>query len=135
MSDEAPSGQVGRDGHADGPTRPLALPARSAARLADRLAARRHRKFVVGALEQAAAILGAMSASVLVVGLVGPYVAAFSGASGISPASLVWVAALAFAFAVCSGAASMILKGLSRRADDEAGQARQSGARQSGDRL
>lgn len=83
------------------------------------LAGRQQRKFVVGVLDQAATILGAMSASVLVVGLIGPYIATVAGMSAISPDHLLGVAGMASVFAACSALGAMVLKGLSRRADDE----------------
>lgn len=81
--------------------------------------ARQRRKFVAGALEQAAQILGAVAASVLVVGLVGPYIAALTGASQVSSATLGEVAGLALAIAGASAVTAIVLRGLSRRANDD----------------
>jgi hypothetical protein len=82
-------------------------------------AARGRRKFAAGALEQAAHILGATSASVLVAGLVGPYIAALSGASHVSQATLGEVAGVALSIALFTAAAAIVLRGLSRRANDD----------------
>ena len=80
---------------------------------------RYRRKFVGGVLEGAAQILGSMSGSVLVAGLVGPYLAALTGASKVSPSTLLEVAAVALAFAMVSGLGALLLRGLSRCVDDE----------------
>lgn len=80
---------------------------------------RGRRKFTGGFLEQAANILGAVAASVLAVGLIGPYIAAFTGSAHIPPTVLVHVARSAFAFAVIAASGSMVLRGLARRADDD----------------
>lgn len=81
---------------------------------------RRRRKFICGALEQAAAILGAVAASVLAVGLVGPYIAAVTGSSHVSPSVLVNVATSALVFALGAAVGSMALRGLARRVEDDA---------------
>lgn len=81
--------------------------------------ARGRRKFAAGALEQAAHILGATSASVLVAGLVGPYIAALSGSSHVSQATLGEVAMIALSIAFVTAAAAIVLRGLSRRANDD----------------
>ena len=80
---------------------------------------RAKRKFAGGVLEQGANILGAVAASVLAVGLIGPYIAAFTGSAHIPPDVLRNVARSAFAFAVFSAVASMVMRGLARRTDDD----------------
>lgn len=80
---------------------------------------RGRRKFTGGVLEQGANILGAVAASVLAVGLIGPYIAAFTGSSHVPPAVLRSVARSAFAFAMLAAVASMVMRGLARRADDD----------------
>jgi hypothetical protein len=80
---------------------------------------RGRRKFTCGALEQAAAILGAVAASVLAVGLVGPYIAALTGNSHVPPPVLVSVATTALAFALIAATGSMALRGLARHIEDD----------------
>ncbi len=80
---------------------------------------RGRRKFTCGALEQAAAILGAVAASVLAVGLVGPYIAALTGSSHVPPPVLVSVATSALIFALAAATGSMGLRGLARRIEDD----------------
>ena len=91
--------------------------------------ARAKRKFAVGALEQAAQILGAMSAGVLVAGLIGPYFAAFAGSGGYSPETVLSTAAIALAVAFSAAVGAMVLRGWSRRADDDDLRAEMSRAR------
>ena len=80
---------------------------------------RGRRKFTCGALEQAAAILGAVAASVLAVGLVGPYIAALTGSSHVPPPVLVSVATSALILALVAATGSMGLRGLARRIEDD----------------
>lgn len=80
---------------------------------------RARRKFAGGALEQAAAILGAMSASVFVIGLIVPYIAVFSGASMMSASALLTEAVSALCLSLVTTIASVTLKGLARREDDD----------------
>jgi hypothetical protein len=80
---------------------------------------RGRRRFVAGALEQAAQILGAMSASVLVAGLIGPYIAALARSPGYSPEAVVATAVIALTIALLAAVGAMVLRGLSRRADDD----------------
>ncbi len=80
---------------------------------------RGRRKFTCGALEQAAAILGAVAASVLAVGLVGPYIAALTGSSHVPPPVLVSVATSALILALVAATLSMGLRGLARRIEDD----------------
>ena len=85
----------------------------------ERIDERARRKFAGGFLEQAGNILGAVAWSVLAVGLIGPYIAAITGSSHVPAPVLVNVAMSAFAFAVVTAGASMTLRGLARRADDD----------------
>ena len=80
---------------------------------------RGRRKFAGGALEQGAAILGAMSASVFVIGLIVPYIAAISGASHVSAGALLSEATAALCLSLLTAAASVVLRGLARREDDD----------------
>ena len=82
-------------------------------------AARRRRKFVFGVLEQAANILGAMTASIMVVGLLLPALAAASGMQPVNARTLASVAWLVIGFALLTGASSMLLRGLARRLEDD----------------
>ncbi len=82
---------------------------------------RARRKFVFGVLEQLSNILGAMSASVLVVGLIVPTIAAFAGTSRVPPAALAQVATLVIGFALLAGVTAAIIRGLARGVDDDAG--------------
>lgn len=81
--------------------------------------ARRRRKFVFGVLEQAANILGAMTASIMVVGLLLPALAAASGMQMASAQGFAAVAWLVIGFAMLTGASSMLLRGLARRLEDD----------------
>lgn len=113
-----------REGGGDGPKSSALKPGRSSRshRAFDdhaRREARARRKFVAGALEQAGQILGAMSASVLVAGLIGPYIAALAGSPGYSPEAVVATAALALTIALLTAVGAMVLRGLSRRADED----------------
>lgn len=80
---------------------------------------RARRKFTAGALEQAAQILGATAASVLVVGLVGPYIAALAGSSHIPPAVLGSVVSVVLLIALAAAGGAVVLRGLSRRTNDD----------------
>ncbi len=82
---------------------------------------RARRKFVFGVLEQLSNILGAMSASVLVVGLVVPSIAAFSGMARVSAAAAAQVAGLVVGFALVAGITAATVRGLARAIDDDAG--------------
>jgi hypothetical protein len=88
--------------------------------LTETLQQRARRKFAGGALEQGGAILGAMSASVFVVGLIAPYAAALSGVSMVTPRALLGEAATALSLSLVAATASVTLKGLARREDDDA---------------
>ena len=76
-------------------------------------------KFTGGALESASHILGSASASVLVAGLIGPYIAALS-APGMAPKALLGVSLLALLFSVISGIGALVLRGMGRCIDHEA---------------
>ncbi len=84
-------------------------------------AERARRKFVFGVLEQISNILGAMAASVLVVGLVLPTIAAFAGMGTVSHAALAQVATLVIGFALFAAVTAAIVRGLARGIDDDAG--------------
>ena len=94
--------------------------------------ARLRRKFVLGVLEQAANILGAMTASVMVVGLLLPALTAATGHLTGNAEAFVHAAWLVVCFAMFTGAGSMTLRGLARRLEDddrvEPGPDRSSGA-------
>ena len=81
--------------------------------------ARLRRKFVLGVLEQAANILGAMTASVMVVGLLLPALTAATGQLHVSVETFERAAWLVIGFAVFTGAGSMTLRGLARRLEDD----------------
>lgn len=85
----------------------------------ERRRARARRKFVFGVLEQAANILGAMTASVLVVGLLLPALAIFSGNAAVSRAMFASAAWLVMGFATLAAAGSLVLRGLARRLEDD----------------
>lgn len=79
---------------------------------------RARRKFVFGALEQASNILGAMTASTVVVGLVLPTLAVLSGSSHVTQPMLAQLAMLVLGFAMLSATAAVVLRGLARRLED-----------------
>ncbi len=81
--------------------------------------ARRRRKFAFGVLEQAANILGAMTASITVVGLLLPALAAATGMHSITTVDFVSAAWLVIGFALFSGASSILLRGLARQLEDD----------------
>lgn len=87
--------------------------------MGESLSERRRRKFAAGALEQAAHILGATAASVLVAGLVGPYIAALAGPTHAPGGQFVEVAVLALTIAFGAAIAAIVLRGLSRAANDD----------------
>ncbi len=79
---------------------------------------RARRKFVFGMLEQASNILGAMTASVTVVGLVLPTLAVFTGTSHLTSPMLSQLATLVIGFALLAATAAVVLRGLARRLED-----------------
>lgn len=83
-------------------------------------AERARRKFVFGVLEQMSNIVGSMAATVMVVGLVLPSIAALTGMGSISRMILVQGATLVIGFAVFAGLTAAVLRGLARRIDDDA---------------
>ena len=83
------------------------------------IAARRRRKFVFGVIEQAANILGAMTASITVVGLLLPALASVSGMKAVSTAMFASVAWVVIGMAILTGGSSMFLRGLARRLEDD----------------
>ena len=82
---------------------------------------RARRKFVFGVLEQLSNILGTMSASVLVVGLIVPTLAVVSGTGMVSGAALGQVAGLVFGFSLLCGTTAVVVRGLARAIDDDDG--------------
>ncbi len=85
-------------------------------------AGRGRRKFVFGVLEQAANILGAMTASIMVVGVLLPALAASTGMTAVSSATFATVAWLVVGLAFLTGTGSLILRGLARRLEDDDGE-------------
>ena len=79
---------------------------------------RARRRFVFGVLEQASNILGGMTASVTVVGLIVPAIAVSTGSSHLTRAMFYEVAALVVCFAMAVAVAAMVLRGLARRLED-----------------
>ena len=88
---------------------------------------RARRKFIFGVLEQAANILGAMTASVMVVGLLLPALAAFTGNMVVSHAMFGATARLVVGFALLTAMGSLTLRGLARRLEDDTLDAPESG--------
>jgi riboflavin transporter FmnP len=84
-------------------------------------AERARRKFVFGVLEQVSNILGAMAASVLVVGLILPMIGAFTGMATVSHTDLTQVATLVIGFAALAAVTAAIVRGLARAIDDDDG--------------
>ncbi len=84
-------------------------------------AERARRKFVFGVLEQVSNILGAMAASVLVVGLILPAIAAVAGTNKVAAGDLIQIAKLVVAFAAIAAVTAAIVRGLARGIDDDAG--------------
>lgn len=82
---------------------------------------RARRKFVFGVLEQVSNIRGAMAASVLVVGLILPTIAAFAGTSKVAAADLTQVATLVVGFALFAAVSAAVVRGLARGIDDDDG--------------
>ncbi|MBV8972447.1 MAG: hypothetical protein JO290_09180 [Sphingomonadaceae bacterium] len=82
---------------------------------------RARRKFVFGVLEQLSNILGTMSASVLVVGLIVPTLAAFAGTSMVASVALRQVAGLVVGFSLLCGVTAATVRGLARAIDDDDG--------------
>ena len=81
--------------------------------------ARRRRKFAFGVLEQSANILGAIAASVLVVGVLLPALAAAAGMHRIAETMFDQVVWLVVGFALLAGAGSLLLRGLARLLESE----------------
>ncbi len=88
-------------------------------RAEERAEHRGRRKFASGALDQAASILGSMSSSVFVLGLIVPYFAAFSGVSMMRASALLTEAMSALALSLATTVAAVTLKGLARREEDD----------------
>lgn len=75
---------------------------------------RTRRRFAFGALEQLANIFGAITASILTVGLFLPAIGAVSGAGLIARPDLLSLTVLVLAFTSCTAIAAIILRGLAR---------------------
>lgn len=79
------------------------------------------RRFAFGALEQLATIFGAVTASVLTIGLFLPALNSIGTAPMFAHGELRGVARLVIGFSACTAIAAIILRGLGRllEADDE----------------
>ena len=75
---------------------------------------RNRRRFAFGALEQLANIFGAITASVLTIGLFLPALNAFSGAEMLGRPELAGVARLVLVFTATTAIAAAVLRGLAR---------------------
>lgn len=84
-------------------------------------AERARRKFVFGVLEQVSNILGSVAASVLVVGLIAPALAAAAGRGAMASRDLAQIAGLVVAFAVIAALSAAVVRGLARGIDDDEG--------------
>jgi hypothetical protein len=83
-------------------------------------ARRTRRRFAFGALEQLATIFGAITASVLTIGLFLPALNSFSGQAMLDRNDLVAAARLVLVFTACTAVAAMVLRGLARLLEDGA---------------
>jgi hypothetical protein len=79
----------------------------------------RFQRFAFGALEQLATIFGAITASVLTVGLFLPALNSISGAPMLQHADLMAVARLVLGFSACTAIAALVLRGLGRLLEDD----------------
>jgi hypothetical protein len=79
---------------------------------------RMRRRFAFGALEQLSTIFGAITASVLTIGLFLPVLNSFSGQAMFGPNDLIAIAKLVLAFTTCTALAAMVLRGLARLLED-----------------
>ncbi len=69
-------------------------------------------KFAGGALEFASHILGSASASIFVVGLIGPYIAALSAPRAMPSMTVLSVMAIAVGLSMTAGIGAVVLRGL-----------------------
>ncbi len=76
-------------------------------------------RFAFGALEALGNIFGAITASVLTVGLFLPVLNAISGTAMLERAALLGVARLVLALAASTAVAAMVLRGLGRMLEGE----------------
>ena len=83
-------------------------------------ARRMRRRFAFGALEQLATIFGAITASVLTIGLFLPALNSFSGQAMLDRHDLIAVGRLVLVFTACTAIAAMVLRGLARLLEDGA---------------
>jgi hypothetical protein len=79
---------------------------------------RLRRRFAFGILEQLAQIFGAITATVLTVGLFLPALNALSGSVMLDRATLTGVARLVLGFAAFTAVAAAVLRGLARLLED-----------------
>ncbi len=79
---------------------------------------RARRRFAFGALEQLATIFGAITASVLTVGLFLPAINIVSGHEMLARADLIALALLVLGFSAATTLAAMFLRGMARRLED-----------------
>jgi hypothetical protein len=83
-------------------------------------ARRKRRRFAFGALEQLSTIFGAITASVLTIGLFLPAINSFSGNAMLGADDLLAVARLVLTFTASTAVAAIILRGLARMLEDDA---------------
>lgn len=81
--------------------------------------ARSLRRFAFGALEQLATIFGAVTASVLTIGLFLPALNSIGTAPMFAHSELRGVARLVIGFSACTAVASVVLRGLGRLLEDD----------------
>lgn len=86
---------------------------------ADAPSRRMRRRFAFGALEQLSTIFGAITASVLTIGLFLPALNSFSGQAMLGPDDLIAGARLVLTFTACTALAAMVLRGLARLLEDD----------------
>ncbi len=79
---------------------------------------RARRRFAFGALEQLATIFGAITASMLTVGLFLPALNQISGHTMLGRTALIEVARLVLMFTAATAVAAAILRGLARQLED-----------------
>jgi Na+-transporting methylmalonyl-CoA/oxaloacetate decarboxylase beta subunit len=80
---------------------------------------RSKRRFAFGVLEQLSTIFGAITASVLTIGLFLPVLNAISGQAMLSRDTLVAIARLVLAFTCGTALAAVILRGFARLLEDD----------------
>ncbi len=80
---------------------------------------RTRRKFVFGVLEQMAQVFGAITASVLTVGLFLPILNAVAGTAMLDRQALIGIARLVLGFTAMTFIAAVVLRGLARLLEDD----------------